>query len=866
MRKLLFYTLDGQFAPVPLAIAASGAIENDQHSRWLNLSEKVAVVAKSCGFERDKQPHVVADDKTAFSPALIVLFLPSAALGQAAFFDELPDSCIRPIRTLKDRDREMDMRYQPVVTISIPDIMDLYSETQNLERHEKGAKKYFFDLRPDARFKFLDSSIWHRYVPLSLRNPEDSFEGMLREVLLEISHHWNDGLYRTNAAIATLEFQLRMLQHSYIAKTGIGGHAVAVKPFKFHSETWMKRKAAEEIEFFTDPVWEGGDLIGQLRWRTLIVDDYAERKISCVEGSDCKTNKRDLIIRPIKYIYDAKLKKTDCRVPANSRGLKKIIGDRFLTDSADDKPDDSLLSNAKKRLRSTAYDIIFLDYLLDYHGEGDGQREYGHDLMLELIHNDREISSDGSHSFFRRDYMGRYWIFPVSSFPFAFPDKLNQLGISHLHEIWHLSSGGDPIATPQLFAYYLYRFMKQKVAKYFLYPEALRRFLNEAPVNTKGSNNRKFWTEFLLTAVKARREQDSLLDKYGFDGSSSPFIQSIKDLIGSQKKLKEILSSIEKILNLLSCDTPPLIGVFEEKCLDLFTIDPNYQKVLALFTAKARSLARKEYDEALAKIEEDKDSNQFEFIGRNLRELPPEISKMANLQRLYLSGNHLTFFPSSLFSLQKLVEIDLKNNKIQDISSVDFQSMSKLKRLNLTGNPLLNRSIEAEEGFSFYETLQKALIPLNVGAASGRRIFISYAHEDIDSKNTLIQKLDTFQLNSDSSAWQVWHDGTIRAGEGWDARIKENLMAAHVILFLASDHMLTSKYIRDVELKTAIERQKEPESTRPHIVPVVLEKCNWESVLGQFLAATPNGKPVKSYKVHNDGWHEVATSVVKLLM
>ena len=876
MRKLFFYTVDEQYKPVPLLTTPSA--ENDPYSRWQGLADKIAALAQDCGFERADQDQ--PNDSEAFSPAVIVLLLPAAALGQSAFFDQLPGPGIRPLHPHKDGGKEEDMRYQPVVTVAMPDIMDFYSETQHRERRDEDGKKYFFDLSLDARFKFLDSSIWHRYVPLSPRKRSETFGGMLREVLNEMGRHWDDGLYRTNAAIATLEFQLRMLQHSYIAKTGIGGHAVAVKPFKFHSETWMKRKAAEEIEFFTDPEWEGGDLIGQLRWRALIVDDYAERVISCVEGSTCTLNKTTLILRPVRQLYEAKLKKENGKTDVSPEAVVKMQGEQFEAEPAEVTAVQErlgMLTDAQGKLRSTAYDIIFLDYLLDDHGGG--QREYGHELMLELLRNDIEAGAGESEPF-RREYMGRYWVFPISSFPFAFPDKLNQLGISHLHDIWHLSSGGDPIAAPHLYAYYLYRFMKQKVAQYFLYPEALRRFLNEVPVDER---SREFWARFLRKAVSIRRSQDRLL-KQKFGSASSPFIESMRGFLRSQKKLKGLLVSIKEILDFFSADFPPLLRVFEQKCEALAAIHPKYGPVLKPFTNKVKRLARREYQEALNEINLDRKVTDLSLMGKNLTELPPEIGEMLNLEQLDISQNRLTDFPTELFKLKNLREINLRGNKIQWIPAAGFEGMSRLRRLDLTGNTFIGKVIEAKKGETFAAAFQKSLsavsdkaleaekketfaatspkaLPATIPIShSDRRIFISYAHEDCDSKNRLHKKLQTYEFDC---VFTVWQDGQIRPGEFWEPIIEEQLMTARIIIFLVSDAMINSKYIREVELKAAMERQKEPVDSRPHIVPIVLKKCHWERDFAAIQHATR--RPIDSYGSRNNGWDEAATSITRLL-
>ena len=59
--------------------------------------------------------------------------------------------------------------------------------------------------------------------------------------------------------------------------------------------------------------------------------------------------------------------------------------------------------------------------------------------------------------------MNYFWIFPISVFSYAILDELYEKGISHFSEHWHLASGADPVNTPQLFRYKLFRFMNMQL-------------------------------------------------------------------------------------------------------------------------------------------------------------------------------------------------------------------------------------------------------------------------------------------------------------------------------------------------------------------------------------------------------------------
>ena len=58
--------------------------------------------------------------------------------------------------------------------------------------------------RIDPRFRFLDSSIWHRYISLF---PTDSFASRLQSLLKDIIAYHKNGLYKAAVAREYLEIQ-----------------------------------------------------------------------------------------------------------------------------------------------------------------------------------------------------------------------------------------------------------------------------------------------------------------------------------------------------------------------------------------------------------------------------------------------------------------------------------------------------------------------------------------------------------------------------------------------------------------------------------------------------------------------------------
>ena len=117
--------------------------------------------------------------------------------------------------------------------------------------------------------------------------------------------------------------------------------------------------------------------------------------------------------------------------------------------------------------------------------------------------------------------------------------------------------------------------------------------------------------------------------------------------------------------------------------------------------AKCRSLQRL----ILGKITEIKyyDSffgwrTEYKFFGNRLKTLPPEITRLTNLQSLDLSYNSLSEIPDSITRLTNLQSLDLENNQVTKVPAAICQ-LIKLSNLNLSKNPIAEPPLEvAKEG------------------------------------------------------------------------------------------------------------------------------------------------------------------------
>jgi hypothetical protein len=130
-------------------------------------------------------------------------------------------------------------------------------------------------------------------------------------------------------------------------------------------------------------------------------------------------------------------------------------------------------------------------------------------------------------------------------------------------------------------------------------------------------------------------------------------------------------------------------------------------------------------------------------------------------------------------------------------------------------------------------------------------IFIAYSHEDLGFKNELKKFLRPMLRDERVS---VWDDFDIEAGQDWDAKIKERLYGADVILLLVSSDSLASDYFYGKEVKVSLERHAKGEAV---VVPVILRHCDWENTpLGGLEALPEKGRPVMEWPSRDQAWQD----------
>jgi hypothetical protein len=134
-------------------------------------------------------------------------------------------------------------------------------------------------------------------------------------------------------------------------------------------------------------------------------------------------------------------------------------------------------------------------------------------------------------------------------------------------------------------------------------------------------------------------------------------------------------------------------------------------------------------------------------------------------------------------------------------------------------------------------------------------VFISYSHNDDDHSllNKLIKHLSPLQYN-EPPLIKIWDDSHLLPGDPWDDEIKANLRNADIVLLLVSSDFNASRYIREIEMKEAIERGKRREC---HVVPIKLRPFDHKGTPYESLEMLPKIPGTQRLEpITGEHWHD----------
>ena len=319
-----------------------------------------------------------AAQKTIFSPVqqalsnysnkgglpINVVFVPIKCIqGVKSYFY---DAVIRAIHERKGGKQMTDKNYrEPVLFIGYYNIME-EGQVKKIQEEES--------IMLDPRFRFLDSSIWYRYVGMEGSTKDgDSFEERLSQALQSIEWAYANQLYCSNVSREFVEFSNRLIRNSYLQGGFGGGHASQVFPFTFHSETYMQKKARQTFKEIRAL---------KLHWNFLLIDDFAGH---ILKGDDFynygkKVNKDEIIRLMIKNFHCPDSDQYSVCTHFNTERNIEEAKNRLIKDATIEEN-----SNGDEINQNIIYDIILLDFLFSKKlKDQTGETSYGTKLLEVL--------------------------------------------------------------------------------------------------------------------------------------------------------------------------------------------------------------------------------------------------------------------------------------------------------------------------------------------------------------------------------------------------------------------------------------------------------------------------------------------------
>ncbi len=143
------------------------------------------------------------------------------------------------------------------------------------------------------------------------------------------------------------------------------------------------------------------------------------------------------------------------------------------------------------------------------------------------------------------------------------------------------------------------------------------------------------------------------------------------------------------------------------------------------------------------------------------------------------------------------------------------------------------------------------------------KTFICYAHEDHSTVLGLLKHLKVFEKQH---LLELWFDGQIFAGQDWDKSIKNRLAISDLILLFISVDFLTSDYIENIELQTALQRHRNGEAT---LIPIIVRSCDWQNYfeIGKFQALPEKALPImsKHFPYIDEAYYEIAQGIKRTI-
>jgi internalin A len=141
------------------------------------------------------------------------------------------------------------------------------------------------------------------------------------------------------------------------------------------------------------------------------------------------------------------------------------------------------------------------------------------------------------------------------------------------------------------------------------------------------------------------------------------------------------------------------------------------------------------------------------------------------------------------------------------------------------------------------------------------KLFLGYSHRDARLRDVFQENLALLEVDG---LITPWFDGKILPSAEWDKEIRRELEEADLMVFLVSTAFLGSKYIRGVEMVSALQRRAAGEA---ELVAVILEAdCDWKGRdFTRYQVLPPGEKAVRSWPRLADAFNKVEQELRRLI-
>lgn len=136
------------------------------------------------------------------------------------------------------------------------------------------------------------------------------------------------------------------------------------------------------------------------------------------------------------------------------------------------------------------------------------------------------------------------------------------------------------------------------------------------------------------------------------------------------------------------------------------------------------------------------------------------------------------------------------------------------------------------------------------------KILYSSAPED----KSMLENLDKHLVNLKRNSFiSTWHHDELQPGIERIVEVEKHFKAADIVILLISSSFFNSDYCHDVEMKKALEKQKNKEAI---IIPILLSPCDWENTQIGKLEILPTAKmPIVLWNNREQAFWDVAKNI-----